>query len=59
MAPTINEQLVISTPVKVEQTEALEGLLIARYRALEELPGLVFGIMTVAYIVTSFAKLVL
>jgi hypothetical protein len=59
MASTINEQLVISVPVKVEQTEALEGLPIARYRALEELPGLLFGIMTVAYIVTSFAKLVL
>ena len=59
MASTINEQLVISTPAIVEQAEVGEGLRIARYRALEELPGLVFSVMTVAYIVISFAKLVL
>ncbi len=59
MASTVNEQLVISTPATVEQTEVSEGLRIARYRALEELPGLVFGVMTVAYIVLSFAKLAL
>ena len=59
MASTINEQLVISTPATVVQTELSEGLRIARYRTLEELPGLVFGVMTVAYIVMSFAKLAL
>ena len=59
MASTINEQLVISTPATVEQAEVFEGLRIARYRALEEFPGLVFGVMTVAYIVMSFAKLAL
>jgi hypothetical protein len=59
MDSTINEQLVISTPATVEQAELSEGLRIARYRALEELPGLVFGVMTVAYIVMSFAKLAL
>ena len=57
MASTINEQLVISTPATVEQAEVSEGLRIARYRALEELPGLVFGVMTLAYIVMSFAQL--
>jgi hypothetical protein len=59
MSSTINEQLVISTPAAVEQTEVYEGLQIARYRTLEELPGLVFGVMTVAYIVMSFANLAL
>ena len=59
MASTINEQVVISTRATVEQTEVSEGLRIARYRALEELPGLVFGVMTVAYILMSFAKLAL
>jgi hypothetical protein len=59
MASTINEQVVISTGATVEQTSVSEGLRIARYRALEEFLGLVFGIMTVAYIVMSFAKLAL
>jgi hypothetical protein len=59
MDSTINEQLVISTPATIEQAEVFEGLRIARYRVLEEFPGLVFGVMTVAYIVMSFAKLVL
>lgn len=57
MASTIHEQLVISTPA-VDQTEDHEGMRIARYRTLEELPGLVFGVMTVAYIVLSLARLV-
>ena len=59
MASTINEQLVVSAQATVEQTEVSEGLRIARYSALEELPGLVFGVMTVAYIVLSLAKLAL
>jgi hypothetical protein len=59
MASTIDEQLVISTQATDEQTEVREGLRIARYRALEELPGLIFGVMTVAYLVMSLAKLAL
>jgi hypothetical protein len=59
MASTINEQVVIRTPARVEQAEVSEGLRIARYRALEEFPGIVFGVMTIAYIVMSFAKLAL
>jgi hypothetical protein len=59
MASTINEQLLIGTPATVEQAEVGEGLRIARYRALEEFPGLVFGVITVAYIVLSLAKLAL
>ncbi|HXN84769.1 MAG TPA: hypothetical protein VN867_01805 [Candidatus Binataceae bacterium] len=59
MAFTMNEQVLINTPATVEQAEVSEGLRIARYRALEEFPGLVFGVMTVAYIVMSFARLAL
>jgi len=35
------------------------GVRFARYRMMEELPGLVFGLMTVVYLVTSLARLVL
>jgi hypothetical protein len=59
MDSMINEQLAISTPATIEQAEVFEGLRIARYRALEEFPVLVFGVMTVAYIVMSFARLAL
>jgi hypothetical protein len=59
MASTINEQLLISTPATVEKTEVGEGLRIARYCALEELPSLVFGVMTVARIMLSLARLAL
>ena len=55
----INEGLFIGNPVAVENAEPNEGLRIARYCTLEELPALVFGVMTVAYIVLSLAKLVL
>ena len=40
-----------------DSPEISEGLRIAGYRALEELPCLVFGVITIAYIVMSFARL--
>jgi len=55
----INEGLLIGNPVTVEKAESHKGLHIDRYCTLEELPGLVFGVMTVAYIVLSLAKLAL
>jgi hypothetical protein len=55
----INEELLIGNPVAVEKAEPDQGLRIARYCTLEELPALVFGVMTVVYIVLSLAKLVL
>ena len=55
----INEGLLIGNPVTVDNAEPQEGLRIARYSTLEELPALVFGVMTLAYIVLSLAKLVL
>ena len=55
--------LVNTTPgtfvVTVEKAEPHKGLQIDRYCTLEELPVLVFGVMTVAYIVLSLAKLAL
>lgn len=41
----------------IEETEVSEAMRIARCCSLEELPGLVFGIMTVAYIVLSLTRL--
>ncbi len=59
MASTLNDARAIGTMATLEQNEASEGLRIARYCALDELPGLVFGVMTVAWIVLSMAKLAL
>ena len=57
MASTINDVRAISTPATVEQVQATEGLRLARFCALEESLGLVFGVMTVAYIVLSLFAL--
>ena len=57
MAATMNEGQAITTPTTVEQTEMTEGMRLAHYCALEELVGLVSGVMTVAYIVTLLTGL--
>jgi hypothetical protein len=57
MASTINDVRAISTPETVEEVQATEGLRLARFCALEESLGLVFGVMTVAYIVLSLFAL--
>ncbi len=57
MASTLNDPRVISATKTVEQTEASEGLRIAHFCALEECLGLVFGVMTVVWIVLSIANL--
>jgi len=44
-------------PTAIEETEVSEAMRIARYCSLEELPGLVFGSMTVAYFVLSLTRL--
>jgi hypothetical protein len=59
MFSTLNETQAVDTAQTVELTEMSDGIRFARYRTLEELPGLVFGLMTVVYVVTSFAGLVL
>jgi hypothetical protein len=59
MAATINETQAIDAvpPIAVEETEVSDATRIARYCTLEELPGLIFGVMTVGYIVLSLAGL--
>ncbi len=59
MAATITTIRTIDTAPStvIEETEVSEGMRITRYCSLEELPGLVFGIMTVAYIVLSLTRL--
>jgi len=57
MFPTLNETQAMNTAQTVEMTEMSNGVRFARYRTLEELPGLIFGLMTVAYIVLSLAQL--
>ncbi len=58
MAASINQTRVIEAPwTAVEQPEVSDGRRLARFCLLEELPGLIFGVMTVAYIVLSLAAL--
>lgn len=59
MASTLNNAPAISTPTAVEQTEVSGGMRFAHYCALEEMIGLVFGVMTVAYILLSLTGLTL
>jgi len=57
MVTTANATKTVSVSTRIDATELSEGLRFARYCQLEELPGLVFGIMTVMYIVSSLAGL--
>ena len=60
MDSMFNDAEAIRTPVTVEQTEVSEvsdGMRIARYSTMDELPGLIFGILTVVYIVLSLTGL--
>ena len=57
MASTLNDTRAIGAAVAAEETESSAGLSYARYCALEEAVGLIFGVMTVAYIVLSLAGL--
>jgi len=59
MAYTLNEAGVIRASETVEQTNVSDGMRLARNCVLEELPGLIFAIMTLVYIVQSLAGLTL
>ena len=50
MASTFNDARAINTSATADQMEASEGMRLARFCALEESLGLIFGVMTVAYI---------
>ena len=59
MAATINGTRAFEAvpPIAAEQTEVAEATQIARYSMLEELPGLIFGALTIGYIVQSLVSL--
>jgi hypothetical protein len=57
MASTFNDARAINTSATADQTENSEGLRLARFCSLEEGLGLVFGVMTVAYVVLSLIAL--
>ncbi|MGH7864140.1 MAG: hypothetical protein ACREQB_04065 [Candidatus Binataceae bacterium] len=59
MASTITDARVISAQGTVEQREVSEGMRSARNCMLDEMPGFVCGLVTVAYIVISLARLAL
>ena len=58
MASMLNQAEVLRTSETVEQTEFSEGTRLARVCALDEMPGLIFGLMTLGYIIQSLAGLV-
>ncbi|MBV8137151.1 MAG: hypothetical protein JO121_16205 [Deltaproteobacteria bacterium] len=41
-----------------EETHVSEGMRFAQYSLLDEIPGLIFGLLTVAYIVISLWSLI-
>jgi hypothetical protein len=57
MATTINDARAIGTVATVEQTEVSDGMRLARYCILDEMSGLIFGVLTVAWIVLSLIGL--
>lgn len=57
MASMLNDAQTISTVATVRETEVSDGMRLARYCILDEMPGLVFGIVTVAYIALSLTGL--
>jgi hypothetical protein len=57
MASTLNDARAINTSGTADQSEVSEGMYLARFCALEEGLGLIFGVMTVVYIVLSLFAL--
>lgn len=57
MASTITDARIIATEGTIQQPEVSEGMRSARNCLLNEMPGLAAAIVTLAYIVHSFARL--
>jgi len=57
MFSSFDEAHAINAQSQVQQSEMSDGVRFARYRMLEELPGLVFGLMALAYVALSLAGL--
>ena len=58
MNATINEAGINRIGQLVEATPASDGTRLAQYNMLNEMPGVIFGILTVGYIVSSLVALV-
>jgi hypothetical protein len=58
MALTLEQTEVVRARESVDRAEVQGATRLALYCALEELPGLIFGILTVSYVVMSLAGLV-
>jgi hypothetical protein len=58
MAFTLEQTEVVGARESVDLAEVQGATRLARYCALEELPGLIFGILTISYIILSLAGLV-
>lgn len=59
MATTVSDARAISVVATVEQTEVSDGMRLARYCTLDEMSGLVFGVLTLMWIVLSLIGLAL
>ena len=59
MASMLNQAEVLRTSETVEQADLSEGVRLARGCGLDELPGLIFGLVTLGYIIQSLAGLAL
>ena len=53
MASTLTDARAINTAATADQNETSEGMRLARFCTLEEALGLIFGVMTVAFLVLS------
>jgi len=53
MASTLNDARAINAAATADQSEASEGMRLARFCSLEVALGLIYGVMTVAFIVLS------
>ena len=58
MNATINEAGINRIGHAIEATPTSVGTRIAQYDMLNEMPGVIFGVITVAYIVSSLLALV-
>jgi len=58
MNATINEAGINQIRRTIEAIETSDGTRIAQYNMLNEMPGVIFGVITVAYIVSSLLALV-
>ncbi|HEV2169964.1 MAG TPA: hypothetical protein VGR40_03395 [Candidatus Binatus sp.] len=59
MATTVNDARAIGAVATVDKTEVSDGLRFARYCILDEMSGLILGVLTLAWIVLSLAGIAL